>query len=274
MGGRAAAAADPGDAAQQDAGRPVRQRAPPAASPQRGGVLRLLLRLLPARGLRPADGHLHREGLLDQRGGRAAAALRDQLAAHPARRDRGLDGVVHLRSRHPAGVRRPHAAAQGRRGARPRRDAAPARRDPVHPQRHGLHARHVPGPGRHPRGVPGLRGARDPDRVLRRRDRAPDDPAPADRRGGHRGHRAAHLPRDPLRGRAGAHGAGDPRHRARAGGPARHVREAGQAARGAAAADAHHLRRGDDAAGRVLLRHRELLHAHRRAAARARRPTA
>ena len=34
-----------------------------------------LLRLLPARGLHPADGHLHREGLLDQRRGRAAAAL-------------------------------------------------------------------------------------------------------------------------------------------------------------------------------------------------------
>ena len=37
----------------------------------------------------PPDRHLHREGLLDQRGGRAAAALGDQLAAHPARRDRG-----------------------------------------------------------------------------------------------------------------------------------------------------------------------------------------
>ena len=113
---------------------------------QRGRVLRLLLRLLPARGLRPADGHLHREGLLDQRGGRAAAALGDQLAAHPARRDRGLDGLLHLRPRHPAGVRRPDAPAQGRRGARPRLDAAPARRDPVHPQRHGVHPRHVPGP--------------------------------------------------------------------------------------------------------------------------------
>src|SRR3712207_7328209 len=47
-------------------------RSAPAAAEQRGRVLRLLLRLLPARGLRPADGHLHREGLLDQRGGRAA----------------------------------------------------------------------------------------------------------------------------------------------------------------------------------------------------------
>ena len=220
LGGREAPAADAGHAAQQDAGRPVRQRAAPAAAQQRGRVLRLLLRLLPARGLRPADGHLHREGLLDQRGGRAAAALGDQLAADPARRDRGRDRLLHLRPRHPAGVRRPDAPAQGRRGARPRRAAAPAGRDPVHPQRHGVHPRHVPGPRRHPRGLPGLRGARGPHRVLRRRDRAADDAAPADRRGGHRGHRAAHLPGHPLRRRPGADGAGDPRHRARARGPA------------------------------------------------------
>ena len=42
------------------------------------------------------------------------------------------------------------------------------------------------------------------------------------------------------------------------------VRAAGQAARGAAAADAHDVRRRDDAPGRLLLRHRELLDAHRR----------
>ena len=34
--------------------------------------------------------------------------------AHPARRDRGVDRVVHLRPRHPPGVRRPDAQAQGR----------------------------------------------------------------------------------------------------------------------------------------------------------------
>ena len=47
-----------------------------------------------------------------------------------------VDGLLHLRPRHPAGVRRPDAPAQGRRGARPRLDPAPAGRDPVHPQRH------------------------------------------------------------------------------------------------------------------------------------------
>ena len=45
--------------------------------------------------------------------------------------------LLHLRPRHPAGVRRPDDPAQGRRGARPRLDPAPPRRDPVHPQRHG-----------------------------------------------------------------------------------------------------------------------------------------
>ena len=45
----------------------------------------------------------------------------------------------------------------------------------------------------------------------------------------------------------------------------------GQAAGGAAAADADQLRRRDDAPGRVLLGHRELLAAHRRAGRRARR---
>ncbi len=76
--------------------------------------------------------------------------------------------------------------------------------------------------------------------------------------------RALRLPRHPLRRRPGAHGARDPRHRGRARGAAGDVREAGQAARGAAPADAHDLRRRDDASGRLLLGHRELLDAHGR----------
>ena len=75
---------------------------------------------------------------------------------------------------------------------------------------HGVHPRHVPGPRRHPRDLPGLRGARGPRRVLRRRDRAADDAAPADRRGAHRGQGAVRLPGHPLRRRPRAHGAGDP----------------------------------------------------------------
>ena len=108
------------------------------------------------------------------------------------------DGVLHLRPRHPAGVRRPDGPAQGRRRSRPRRAAAAVRRDPVHPQRHGVHPRHLPGPRRHPRDLPGLRGARGPDRVLRRRDRAADDAAPAHRRGGHRGRASSTSSRPPT----------------------------------------------------------------------------
>ena len=71
----------------------------------------------------------------------------------------------------------------------------------------------------------------------------------------------------------GADGAGDRRHRARAGRPAGRDGGPGQAARGAAAADAHHLRPRDDAPGRVLQRHRELQPAHRRPGRRAPRRT-
>ena len=53
--------------------------------------------------------------------------------------------------------------------------------------------------------------------------------------------------------------------RGRAAGAAGLVRGRGQAARGAAPADAHAVRPGDDERGRLLQRHRELLDAHRRA---------
>jgi hypothetical protein len=43
---------------------------------QRGRVLHLVLRLLPARSVRPLERHVHREGRLDQRGHRPAAAAR------------------------------------------------------------------------------------------------------------------------------------------------------------------------------------------------------
>ena len=106
--------------------------------------------------------------------------------------------VLHLRPRHPAGVRRPDGPAQGRRHDRARPAAAPLRRDPVHPQRPGLHPRHLPGARRHHRDLPGLRGARGPHRDVRRRDRAADDAAPADRRGRHRGRASSTSSRPPT----------------------------------------------------------------------------
>ena len=64
------------DRPQQDARRPALQRVPRVLPGQRGRVLRLVLRLLPARGVRPELRPVHREGLLDQPGDRAAAPRR------------------------------------------------------------------------------------------------------------------------------------------------------------------------------------------------------
>ena len=52
---------------------------------QRGGVFRLVLRLLPARSVRAVLGHVYREGLVDQRAHRADALVGDQGAAGAAR---------------------------------------------------------------------------------------------------------------------------------------------------------------------------------------------
>ena len=156
-----------------------------------------------------ADRHLHREGLLDQRRGRAAAALGHQLPADPPRRRGGGLGVVHLRPRHAAGVRRPDGEAARRRRRRARRAAAQVRRHAVHPQRPVLHPRHLPRARRHRRDHPGVRGAGAADRVLRRRDRRALHAQPADRRGGARRGGDVRLPGHPLRRRPGADGAGD-----------------------------------------------------------------
>ena len=90
-------------------------------------------------------------------------------------------------------------------------------RHAVLPQRPGLHPGHLPGPRRHHRDHPAVRGARRPDRDVRRRGRAALHPAPADRRGDHRGRGAVRLPREPLRGGRRADGARHRRHRGRAG---------------------------------------------------------
>ena len=145
------------------------------------------------------------------------------------------------------------------------RAAAQAGRDAVHAQRPRVQPGHVPGARRHDRGDPCLRGARGPGRDVRRRDRAPDDPAPAHRRGADRATTSCYIfP-------ASHYVAGPERmERAIAGIEAEladrlaELERAGQAAGGAAAAHADHLRHRDDAPGRHLRRHRELLAPHRR----------
>ena len=59
---REGAAADAGHRAQQDARGPALRRVQGALPRERGRVLRQLLRLLPARGVRPLARHVHREG--------------------------------------------------------------------------------------------------------------------------------------------------------------------------------------------------------------------
>ena len=96
------AAAHAGHRAQQDAGGAALRRVQGALPRERGRVLRQLLRLLPARGVRPLVGHVHREGLVDQRRDRADAPLGHPLAAHPRRRDHRRLGLLHLRPGHRA----------------------------------------------------------------------------------------------------------------------------------------------------------------------------
>ncbi len=153
-------APDPDHRAQQVPGRPALLGAARAVPQEPGRVLRLLLRLLPARGLPPHHRHLHREGLLDQRRDRPAAPRHDVVAAHAARRDRGGLGLVHLRAGLARGVPRPDRGRRRGRGARPAGAAAAAGRPAVRAQRHEPGPRHLPGPGRHGGDPSRLRGAR------------------------------------------------------------------------------------------------------------------
>ncbi len=154
--------------AQQDAGCPALRRVQDLLPEQRHGVLHLLLRLLPARGLHRLLGHVHREGHGDQRGDRPAPpprhiGARERTQGH---RDRGV-GELHLRVGQPAGVQKARHPGQARRDRRPRRVAAQACQRLLHPQRHRLCARHVPRAWRSGGGLPGLfRGSGLPHHLL------------------------------------------------------------------------------------------------------------
>ena len=174
---RGGAAADAHHRPQQVAGRPAGQRDAGVLPAQPGGVLRQLLRLLPARGLPPVQRHLHREGQLDQRRDRPAPPLGHLGPADPAGHHRGGLGQLHLRPGLARGVRRPDPAPAAGRRAGPAGHPAPAGRHAVRAQRRQPGAGQVPGPGRHHRGPPRLRGARRPDRAVRRRDRAHHAPS-------------------------------------------------------------------------------------------------
>ena len=256
--GRPAAGADHGP--QQDAGGAAVQRVPDVLPDELGRVLRLLLRLLPARGLRPVAGPLHREGLGDQPGDRPAAPRGHGVPVRPSRRHHRRLGLLHLRPRLARDLQRQLPGHRQGPRHRSRRAAAQARLAAVQPQRHGARARHVPRARRDAGGLPGLRGDRVPRAAVRRRGRAPAALRPADGRDHPRRPRARRdLAGDALQ-RQGRHdGARRARDRPRAQRAHRRARGRGQAARVAPPAPAHAVRHGDAQGGRVLLGHRELL---------------
>ena len=174
----------PGDRhrAEQDAGGAALLGVPRVLPEQRGRVLRVVLRLLPAGGVRPVARPLHREGQLDQRAHRADAPVGDQGDPRAARlRDR-RDGVGDLRHRRPVRVPQHDPAPEaGRPHVAARCDQA-AHRDAVHAQRRRVQARRVPRARRRARHLPGReRRERDPRLAVRRRGRDAAALRPADR---------------------------------------------------------------------------------------------
>ena len=192
------------DRAQQDARGAALQRVPGVLPRERRRVLRLLLRLLPARGVRPAGRSLHREGLVAERRHRAPPARCDELAPDATGRRRRRERLVHLRAGLAGGVARARSDPGGRRRARPRRAPADADRLAVRPQRHRPRARALPGARRHRRGAAGERRDRVPHLDVRRRGGADLALRPAHRRGALEarqprdlaGHRVRHVEAD------------------------------------------------------------------------------
>ena len=209
---RAAPEADAGPGAQQDARRPAVLRVPGVLPRQRRRVLRLLLRLLPARGVPAPVGHLHREGLEPERGDRPAPPRRDPRPVRAPRRDHRRVRVVHLRPGRAGRLRGHRPPAPHRRPVPARRRAPAPRRPPVPAQRRRrCHARRFRVRGDTLEIRPGERRDHRPGRVLRRRGRADHRARPADRRAARRAQGAQRLPGHPLRDAEGQAPAGDRR---------------------------------------------------------------
>ncbi len=182
QGDRGDAAPGAGPRAEQDARRAAIRRVQIVLSGERGRILRLLLRLLSTRSLRPAHRHLHREGKLHQRADRPHAPLGDAHAARARRRGNCCFCFMYLRHRVGRDLYRDDLRPGGRTCHRP----APSGRRPggaaIQAPRHELRARLVPPARRHagafPRALGGPRLAR---LLLRRRDRIDPGVRSADR---------------------------------------------------------------------------------------------
>ena len=248
------------DRAEQDARRAALLRVPRVLPEQRGRVLRVVLRLLPAGGVRPVARPLHREGQLDQRAHRADAPVGDQGDPRAAGlRDR-RDGVRDLRHRRPVRVPQHDPAPEaGRPHVAARRDQA-AHRDAVHAQRRRVQARRVPRARRRPRHLSGgERRECDPRLALRRRGRDAAVVRPADR-APEAEDRALHgVPVVALRDGTAEGALRDRPDQGRAAPAEGLLRRPDEADRGAAHRAAHALRPRDDDRDRLLQGHRELL---------------
>ena len=189
---RAAADADPRP--QQDPRGTALRRDARVLPAQRRRVLRFLLRLLPARGLRPLERHLYREGRLDQQPHRADAAVGHESGARAPRRHHRRDRIRDLRPRRSRGVPRHGAAPRARLAAQPARLAAPVDGAAVRPQSARLEPRHLSRARRRHRHLSRrIREGRRARRAVRRRDRADQLLRSADGRG-----HTAHAARDDL----------------------------------------------------------------------------
>ena len=190
---------DAGHGAQQDAGGPALPGVPALLPRERRRVLRQLLRLLPARGLRPDHRLVHREGSDDQRRDRPHAPVGDAVAVRAPGRHHRRERLMHLRPGLAGGLLRDDAAARARPAHRPRADPAEAGRDPVRAERPRLRPRRLPRPRRHRRGLPVVRGPGAAHRAVRRRGRRADLVRSADRQDDPPARQGRDLPEDPLR---------------------------------------------------------------------------
>ena len=173
LAGRAGAAPDPGDGAQQDPGRPAGQRVPRAAAATTPSSTssRYYDYYQPEAYVPQTDTYIEKDSSINDEVERLRHSATNSLLT---RRD--VIVVASVSCIYGLGTPQEYVDRMvrlaGRRRDRARRPAPPVRPDAVHPQRPGLHPRHLPGARRHRRDHPGVRGARRPDRVLRRRDRA------------------------------------------------------------------------------------------------------
>ena len=202
----------------------------------------------------PRIGHVHREGLVAQRGDRPAAARRDPRAVRAPGRDHRRLGVVHLRPRRAGRLRRDGPARCGPAASTgATRCSATSWTSSTSATTTALDPRPVPGPRRHPRDPAGVVGG-DLVRVEFFGDEVERiteiDPLTGEllaERKELNVYPATHFV-TPARQAPARHR----RHRGRDGGAGRPAGGRGPGARGGAAAPAHDVRPRDAARARLL----------------------